>query len=200
MYFYESRDLGWYKITSEITQSDIENMKDFKKICLDDRFNYSLDFLPDTIEELFIGVYFNKPLNNLPKNLKKLEFEYSSIFDHPIDNLPIGLETLVLSGEFNQEINFLPSGLKELIFKNGYFNQEINNLPSNLFRLELGFRFNKPLNNLPSGLKYLKIPYWYTQSLANLPTNLSRIYIPMKNKKLLSYEIKKYKYKIEYYR
>jgi hypothetical protein len=78
-------------------------------------FNFSLDFLPEGLEKLFLS--YQKP---------KLE---------ELKNLPIGLKVLHLGKCFNQELkpNTLPEKLEVLYFGN-YYNRDIkpNVLPKSL--------------------------------------------------------------------
>ena len=84
------------------------------------QFNYSLNNLPSTLEELYIySSCFNQPLNNLPCNIKIL-FLRCFDFNQSIDNLPIGLETLIIDkGNYavhvqNINLDNLPINLKHL--------------------------------------------------------------------------------------
>ncbi len=84
------------------------------------QFNYSLNNLPSTLEELYIhSSCFNQPLNNLPCNIKIL-FLKCFDFNQSIDNLPIGLETLIIDkGNYavhvqNINLDNLPINLKHL--------------------------------------------------------------------------------------
>jgi len=58
------------------------------------------DNLPSSIEELYIGKYFNDMLNNLPPNLKKLHFTPKNRMTFPIQHLPKSLETISISKSY----------------------------------------------------------------------------------------------------
>lgn len=151
-------------------------------------FNVLIDNLPNKLEELKLGYHFNQPINNLPPNLKKLSFNFSSRFKHNIDNLPKNLEYLDLGddNEFNNNLDNLPPALK--ILKTGSkFNQKLDYLPINLKVLEVGHSFNQILNNLPKNLEILIIngidgEYGiYNQPIYNLPENLKELIIESSN-------------------
>lgn len=140
--------------------------------------------LPETLEKLKFGSYYNKKINSLPLNLRYLEFgayynqkidknvlpnklkhvvfgyRYNQIIDK--DVLPNSLNILVFGYSFNQKLNKLPDNIEELIFGDR-FNQkfEENILPNNIKKLELGYCYNNRFdkNVLPEGLLKLKFGY-----------------------------------------
>jgi hypothetical protein len=130
-----------------------------------DNFNALIDFLPEGIEEIHLGRFFNKPINNLPSSLKKLsicshELNYSK-FNQSLDNLPTGLECLILKliENFNHTLDNLPSNLKELHLVVKNFNHPLNNLPQALEKLIVSkFNFYETYS-LPSSLKEVNITY-----------------------------------------
>jgi hypothetical protein len=141
-------------------------LRQYKKVQFTDTFNAFIDFLPEGIEEIHLGRFFNKPINNLPFTLKKLiicphEVQYSK-FNKSLDNLPTGLECLVL----------------KLIEK---FDYTLNNLPSNLKELHLVIKnFNHPLNNLPEGLEKLIVSKFNFYGTYSLPSTLKEVNITYK--------------------
>ncbi len=54
-----------------------------------DRFNESVDNLPEGIKHITFGADFIKSLDNLPSSLKNLTFYDYSKFNCPVDNLPL---------------------------------------------------------------------------------------------------------------
>jgi hypothetical protein len=140
-------------------------LRNNKKVLFTDNFNAPIDFLPDGIEEIHLGRFFNKPIDNLPSTLKKLiicanELNYCK-FNQPLDNLPTGLEYLVLKliENFNHTLNNLPFNLKELHLVVKSFNQSLNNLPEGLEKLIVSkFNFYETYS-LPSTLKEVNITY-----------------------------------------
>jgi len=139
--------------------------ENLKFIGFGSNFDQKIDKLPGKIENLYFwdgmkmedyqGYYystFNKPINNLPKSLKKLTL--SEYFNQPVDNLPLSLE--------------------EIIF-GGIFNQPVDNLPLSLRKIKFGESFNKPTNNLPNKIKY--VSFWDIISINNLPDSIEEIEI-----------------------
>lgn len=98
------------------------------------------------LSKISFGDPFNKPIDNLPPNLKCLELSYT--FNQPVDNLPNGLEKIIFNTNFNQPVDNLPESLKYIEF--GYhFNQDITNLPTNIMTIKLnliGYIHSSKLN------------------------------------------------------
>jgi hypothetical protein len=55
-----------------------------------------IDNLPNSIEELNLGIQFNLPLDNLPSSIKSIKFNKQSKYNKPLYNLPSLLEILEL--------------------------------------------------------------------------------------------------------
>jgi hypothetical protein len=81
--------------------------------------NYG-DYLPDTIEELELGKYFNLELNNLPSSIKKITFDKNSMYNKKLNCLPNGLSILELSASYNEQISLIPSALSKVICSKKY--------------------------------------------------------------------------------
>ncbi len=135
-------------------------------------FNKPIDNLPFSVIKLELGNKFNQLINNLPNKL--VELKIGNDFNQPIDNLPHTLIKLELGENFNQQVNNLPIGLIELILGNN-FNQPVNNLPITLKKLVLGENFNQSINNLPTNLELLVLSKNFNQSIDNLNPNLKKI-------------------------
>lgn len=161
---YDNKDNG-----SIIDDILIRVLKKFKKIWFSRYFNQPIDFLPDNIEELRLGVSFLQPLIKLPSELKSL-FIHSNV---SLDNLPSSIENLYLGGDFNLSINNLSEGVKRIYIESEFFNLPIDNLPNTLEELYIIGKFNQPLENLPNSLKILTVDCVnYTNDLTNLPSSL----------------------------
>ncbi len=163
---------------------EIENVNNLSNniIILKIKSDISVDKLPSSIKYLTLGnqykesgkTTFNKPVDNLPNRIIKLEFGYN--FNQTIDNLPNSLKYLILGNEFNQKIDNLPNSLEYLKLGNN-FNQTIDNLPNSLKYLILGKDFNQTINNLPNFIESISFDNHYTLPLSNLPDNLKSIKI-----------------------
>lgn len=97
---------------------------------------------------IVFGTMFNQRIDNLPCNLTLLVF--GRWFNQPIDFLPQSLKYLVFDEDFNQCIDNLPHNLKQLVFYSGAskFNQKIDNLPNGLTHLTARLNLIKPDNGL----------------------------------------------------
>ena len=62
------------------------------------------DYLPNTIEELYLGCNFDLELNDLPSSIKILSFDNNSYYNKDLNNLPQSLEKLYLPEIYNKEI------------------------------------------------------------------------------------------------
>eukprot|EP01112_Ceratiomyxa_fruticulosa_P019290 TRINITY_DN6297_c0_g3_i1.p1 TRINITY_DN6297_c0_g3~~TRINITY_DN6297_c0_g3_i1.p1 ORF type:complete len:286 (-),score=61.90 TRINITY_DN6297_c0_g3_i1:75-932(-) len=159
-------------------------------------FNQPLTALPPKITKLTFLQNFNQLINrnNLPLNLKQLEFCYDSCFNHSINDLPLSITHLTMNDMFNLPIASLPPNLKRLelgryfnqvldsrnlpatledlkIWRD-FFNYPITDLPEKLTRLSIGNGFNQPLDALPSGLIYLCVGDSFDQPITSLPSTL----------------------------
>ena len=85
-----------------LTNEEVNEIKKYKKLVIGNWFNHSINKLPNWIglESIDFGHLFDKPVNNLPKNLKHAEF--GTEFCHPVDKLPKGLQLLVLPKNYDK--------------------------------------------------------------------------------------------------
>lgn len=167
----------------KLNDETLEELKDYKKVIFDCRFNQPIDNLPNNIEYIEFNnlsekyeskaTEFNQSVENLPKNLKTLILRVYK-FDHSLDLLPESLETLLFEcqeticidgGDYDPEtgmrriyFNCLPRNLKELIININNFNSPLNSLPNSLERLTLSNLYTfSDLQFLPNNLKYLSL-------------------------------------------
>jgi hypothetical protein len=92
-----------------------------KTLVLGKDFDQDIDGLPESLETLKIGRYFNKNLN-LPAKLKVLDMYVNECFDGEL-NLPNTLKCLKLGIKYNQKLN-LPDSIDTLVIGEEY-DQEI---------------------------------------------------------------------------
>jgi len=52
-----------------------------------------VDYLPDSLEELKLGIYFNSPLDNLPSSLKTLKIS-DKCDKNRLNNLPKNVQVI----------------------------------------------------------------------------------------------------------
>lgn len=78
------------------------------------------DHLPDTIEELELGMYFVSPLNYLPSSIKKIIFNKHGKYNEELNNLPESIEIIQLPINYDKMIKNIPKGLKKLICYHRY--------------------------------------------------------------------------------
>lgn len=151
------------------------------------RFNYPIDFLPDTIimiktseyfknafifsknlEEVYLGNNFNKPIQ-LSKKLLKLVL--GNLFNQHIV-IPKNLITLEFGDKFNSSIE-LTKSIKTIVFRT-MFNQIIK-ISKNIRSLEFGQWFNQPIKSSKT-LLILKIGA-YCHCQISLPKKLKQLFI-----------------------
>lgn len=142
----------------------IELLKQYKKVVFDNQFNSNIDWLPEGITDLHLGMHFNQPFNNLPSTIKRISIKKNNDvgytnFNQPLDYLPPGLEELVISfnKEFNHPLNNLPPGLKKLLLIGYNYRQPINNLPDSLEEINIKQFDYENTHKLPANLKFIKI-------------------------------------------
>jgi hypothetical protein len=78
-----------------------------------------LDNLPNSIEELKLGDFFNQSLDNLPNQLKKISW-LNDVFDKELNNLPESVEHIELPIRYYKKISKLPKNLKTIKCARGY--------------------------------------------------------------------------------
>ena len=76
--------------------------KKLKYLYLGNSYNVPLPNLPDSLEHLEIGNYFNQIIVNLPKNLIYLKL--GNLYDHTLNHLPDSLKHLEIGDNFDQII------------------------------------------------------------------------------------------------
>jgi hypothetical protein len=118
-----------------------------------ERFNQSINNLPNSITHLTLGDYFNQPVENLPHSITHLTF--GAYFNQPVNKLPSSITHLSFGEHFNQPLDNLPNTLTHLLL--GYnFNKTIQHLPESV--IELGFFSNYIFrDNLPYFIEIVKI-------------------------------------------
>lgn len=172
----------------DYSQTDVDNFEDgtrkldiigFEKIT-------SLDNLPETIEELYIGCPNLKSYDNLPQSLKILRL--GQVDDTcTLNNLPNNLEDLDVSNNSMKElINNLPPNLKILKSVSNCIDL-IEGLPSSLIYLNLTQNLITKLENLPINLLYLKCKNNKIERIENLPPNLEYLDLSENNIKSIGY-------------
>lgn len=134
-------------------------------------------------KKIKFGISFNKSLDNkLPHDITHLLLDY--YFDKPVINLPFQLKYLGIFGVFNHPVNELPDSLEELVIESNYFQQSLNHLPSKLKKLKIfcnSHSISKPnympnLVKLPDELEELDLKgLFYENSLDKLPSNLKKL-------------------------
>lgn len=132
-----------------------------KELYLGKYFNYSLDFLPESLELLSLFNVFELQINNLPTNLKKLYIYDNENHNFSLNNLPNSIEELEFSN-YNI-INKFPISLKKISI-NCHQVEKIN-LLNDLSIQELiisGYNNTTKLNyetfkfKIPSSLSYIE--------------------------------------------
>lgn len=73
-----------------------------KKIVLGCDFSYQIDNLPDSIEHLILGEYYDKLLNKLPKSLIYLELNNN--YEYIVDDLPKTIKKIKIGYELYKNI------------------------------------------------------------------------------------------------
>lgn len=134
--------------------------------------NYS-DIIPNNIENIEFGLWFNNNVNNLPISLVKIYFNVD--FNKKNNNLPINLISLIYCESYNKNTNNCPSNLTFLLF-NFTFNRNLNNLPYSLKCLNINYcDFNKNVDKLPSNLIELFLTNKFNKNIENLPNKLIKL-------------------------
>ena len=67
---------------------------------------YIIDNLPNSIEEIELGIYFNLELCNLPSSIRIIKINNES-YSQELNNLPKNIEKLILPKKYVKEISNL---------------------------------------------------------------------------------------------
>jgi hypothetical protein len=116
------------------------------------RKNTNVANIPKDTTEIEFCVKFDRPINNLPKQLKKVSFKGDKYtHTHNLPNKLSCIENLICSRD---NVNYLPSSIKILNFKN-YFSLErgqlYDNLPNSIMTIQLSY-----LRNFKTNWKFLE--------------------------------------------
>ena len=135
--------------------------------------NYGIDNIPDTIEELTLGFYFNDPVKRWPTNLVYLNT--CGNFNQPLDNLPYGLKILELGRQFNQPLDKLPESVEVVIY-NCEILIPLDKLPHSVKRLTV--KHLSQCLNIPDFIEVIDIiePHWGV--ITKYPSSLKRLNVP----------------------
>ena len=109
------------------------------------------------IRYLEFGIEFNYPINNLPACVEHIFFHPASRFNRPLVNLPSNLKTLILGGGYWETMEYLPCSLLFLGYHKSkkYFSEKyLYSEYDNNMMLNLDDIIN---TNLPN-LLYISLP------------------------------------------
>lgn len=142
------------------------------------RKNIDIDgMLPNNLVELYLPDDFDKTVNNLPINLKILDFTNNDCFNETLDNLPDGLEKLICGYGYIRPLDMLPQSLVYLAIGDCYTN-DLHNLPNGLKKFLCGNDYcDKSLNMLPQSVVHLSTRYSTRNQLDNLPNDLISLHL-----------------------
>ena len=107
--------------------------------------------LPNTLEILILGNFFDSKLDYLPSSLKILGF--GEKFNCSLNNLPNSIEQLIIGSKLVNKIEIFPPKLKKITFNNDY-DYDLTNLDLNV---ELNLSYNCSNIKIPNGLKKLQL-------------------------------------------
>jgi len=133
-------------------------------------------YLPLSVKSIELSDKFNQSIDFLPNGLTNLQFSKNSVFNMLITRWPNELEILRFGDNFNTPLYSLPPNLKILEFGNN-FNQPINPLiyPKKLFTISFGNAFNQYIDDLPDSVENIKLGSDFNQEIFYLPRNLKYI-------------------------
>lgn len=151
-------------------------------------FDFSQALIPEIGKRIKFGEHFNYSIDSLPDYVEELYFTDACSFTTKINKYPKSLIKITLCGNF-KFINSLPESIKFLaIYKADYSNLGMHNLPLNLLVLYIYRSKIDPETyyNLPLSLQILKIDNDVFNTLKELsevidlsclPSNLNKLII-----------------------
>ncbi|KAK5579618.1 hypothetical protein RB653_009303 [Dictyostelium firmibasis] len=168
------------------------------------------------LKSLKLGMFFNKPLLEIPNSITDLEFgrEFNQNFSFDkesklkslkfigkfdmnltVGKLPSSLKILYLSNDFSRKLTkgMLPDNLEELYFSSNY-NQELipnESIPLSLTLIKLSFAFNKELvpGVFPPNIKTIIFGESFSKPLkiGVIPNSVTTLKLPKFYKPFLTY-------------
>lgn len=146
----------------------------------------SLIELPDSLEELYLGSYYDQVIDRLPPSLKALGVQGNNTFSCRIPEtvktlnlcrdvpIPPTITELIINYGVTIIQQDLPPMLTKLVLP-PYFDDYIDKFPETITHLEFGSRYNKPIQNLPKNLRFLKVGHYFNKSIGFLPDTVEHI-------------------------
>jgi hypothetical protein len=125
----ESLNINTLAEYTSFTKSDVYNT--VTHLTFDDDFNHPV-ILPDQLQSVKFGYYFNKPINSL----------YDIKTKTHVSHLPKSIVSVIFGFNFNQPL-VLPNGLVTL--ETGVFFNKPLTLPKSLVNLTLGAHYDQPI-------------------------------------------------------
>ncbi len=147
-----------------------------QKVCDDHQCGCHLDVnreLFQNVTELRFCEKFNQSVDNLPDNITKIEFGYK--FNQLVDNLPVNIREIIFGYDFNQHVDNLPVNITDIQFGHN-FNQPVDNLPESIIKIKFGNNFNQPIDNLPINITDIIFGDNFNQPVDNLSRKLNSVY------------------------
>jgi hypothetical protein len=170
LYLPSSCEFCWFRGTKypnnlSIISNNVEIICDYPNILCDN--------LPKSLHGISFRGDFDKPLDNLPHNLKIIKFLMcESKFSHSLSNLPINLNTIM--NYPNVPCDLLPIHLKKITFASE-FDQNVDNLPLNIKEIIFNYSFKKSINNLPDSVEKITLCYDSLIITTKLPHKLKYV-------------------------
>ena len=90
------------------------NLPNIKYLQIDCNNIDIIENLPNSIEEIIFGMWFNLKLQNLPNSIKKISFYYDSRYNNELNCLPEFVEYLELGKDYDKKITKFPLNLKTI--------------------------------------------------------------------------------------
>lgn len=121
------------------------------------KYNEYIEYLPNSLQKLFIGPFYNHTLPSLPPTLRELYLDDD--YNHRILNsLPDTLSILDLGLSYSHKLPTpLPSNLIELRIQDNYNHQLPDLSHTKLQKLWVG-KYYKHIISIPSSLRFLYAP------------------------------------------
>eukprot|EP01112_Ceratiomyxa_fruticulosa_P009350 TRINITY_DN2436_c0_g2_i5.p1 TRINITY_DN2436_c0_g2~~TRINITY_DN2436_c0_g2_i5.p1 ORF type:complete len:208 (-),score=13.75 TRINITY_DN2436_c0_g2_i5:294-917(-) len=156
-----------------------ENFQQLQELTTSDNHVMPLVNIPASLQYLKTGEMYNCPFDDvLPEGLQKLVT--GGYYNQVINQLPTSLTHLTLSENFTQKILRLPGSLRSLMLRSVLFNYDLKDvLPPSLRYLYLSDSYNHPLDlsKLPN-LQTLSLGSGFTQRIDFVPRSLELLFLP----------------------
>lgn len=176
--FYKKLEYIQFGIFFDQPIDDVNIIENIKTIVLGNNFNNSITY-PSTLITIEYGDRFNKSIDTLPDSVENIKLGLG--FTQEIKKIPKNLRFFILNNNYDKKISedIVFSNLVHLKLGDRYnFPLDVQNFPA-LESVIFGHDYDNDMMQVPLNIKYIKFADHYIGSIDwnNIPNSLETIYV-----------------------